>query len=105
MTSSVVSRAQVAPEANRDFAPTGSARDSELQAVAERLFRSAGNGHGRSRMGADGRLRSQKAPRGLVLATGEEVPAGQRADHLTALERQQVEDEEGWILGVTDRRR
>ncbi len=59
-----------------DFAPTGSARDGELQAVAERLFRGAGNGQGRSRMGSDGRLRPHKPPRALVLATGEDVPSG-----------------------------
>jgi hypothetical protein len=60
-----------------DFAPSGRGADAELQNIAERLFRAAGNHQGRSRMGGDGRLRAQKLPRGLVLATGEEVPRGQ----------------------------
>jgi hypothetical protein len=60
-----------------DFAPTGRSGDSQLQSVSERLFRAAGNQQGRSRMGGDGRLSTPMPPRGLVLATGEEVPQGQ----------------------------
>jgi hypothetical protein len=60
-----------------DFAPTGRSTDSQLQSVAERLFRSAGNQQGRNRMGGDGRLTVPQPPRALVLATGEEVPPGQ----------------------------
>jgi hypothetical protein len=60
-----------------DFAPSGRGADAALQNVAERLFRAAGNQQGRSRMGGDGRLRVQKLPRALILATGEEVPQGQ----------------------------
>jgi hypothetical protein len=60
-----------------DFAPTGGLRDAELEAVAERLFRAAGNRQGRHRLGRDGRVSDPRAPRGLVLATGEMVPAGQ----------------------------
>jgi hypothetical protein len=60
-----------------DFAPRGKHGDDyALQRQAERLFRAAGNHQGRSRMGGDGRLREQKSPRGLILATGEEVPHG-----------------------------
>jgi hypothetical protein len=47
-----------------------------LQAIAERLFRAAGNHQGRSRMGGQGQLRAPRPPRALVLATGEEVPRG-----------------------------
>ena len=39
-----------------DFAPTGGVGDSALYAVAERLFRAAGNHQGRSRMGGHGTL-------------------------------------------------
>ena len=60
-----------------DFAPSGRRADAQLQNIAERLFRAAGNHQGRSRMGGDGRLRVQKLPRALILATGEEVPQGQ----------------------------
>src|SRR5262249_23554589 len=59
-----------------DFAPPERGRDGELQNVAERLFRAAGNQQGRSRLGGNGTLRDAKAPRGLVLATGEKVPQG-----------------------------
>ena len=45
--------------------------------MAERIFRGAGNGQGRSRMGGSGRLRSAQPPRALLLATGEDVPRGQ----------------------------
>ena len=60
-----------------DFAPTGGAGDGELQRVAERLFRAVGNQQGRGRLRADGRLCAPRAPRGLVLGTGEAVPPGQ----------------------------
>src|SRR5712691_2486196 len=59
-----------------DFAPTGRQGDGELNGVAERLFRAAGNQQGRSRLGGNGRLSALKPPRALVLATGEEVPPG-----------------------------
>jgi hypothetical protein len=59
-----------------DFAPTGTHRDSELDRIAERLFRAAGNQQGRSRLGGNGRLSAPKPPRALVLATGEKVPPG-----------------------------
>jgi hypothetical protein len=60
-----------------DFAPKGSPLDvSRLHAAADRIFRGAGNNAGRSRMAADGTLRPDYPPRGLLLATGEDVPAG-----------------------------
>jgi hypothetical protein len=58
-----------------DFVPAGS--DTALQSMAERLFRAAGNGQGRSRMRGNGGLRPPQPPRALLLATGEEVPRGQ----------------------------
>ncbi len=60
-----------------DFAPTGLQGDRGLQAIAERLFRAAGNHQGRSRMNNGGRPSLPQPPRGLVLATGEDVPSGQ----------------------------
>src|SRR5580704_14216686 len=39
-----------------DFVPTGGLGDAALHALAERLFRSAGNNQGRSRMNGSGRL-------------------------------------------------
>jgi hypothetical protein len=39
-----------------DFAPTGGTGDNALHAVAERLFRAAGNQQGRNRMGGQARL-------------------------------------------------
>lgn len=59
-----------------DFVPTGGSADGALQSLAERLFRSAGNRQGRSRMGGR-QLRPPRPPRGLLLATGEKVPRGQ----------------------------
>jgi hypothetical protein len=60
-----------------DFAPTGLQGDRELHSVAERLFRSAGNQQGRSRLSNGADLCTLQAPRALVLATGEDIPKGQ----------------------------
>ena len=60
-----------------DFVLIGGPGDAALQGLAERLFRATGNHQGRSRMRADGRVQVPHPPRGLVLATGEEVPRGQ----------------------------
>lgn len=60
-----------------DFAPAGTANDVlALHRKADRLFRGQGNGSGRQRCHADASLRPDKPPRGLVLATGEDVPRG-----------------------------
>ena len=60
-----------------DFAPPASRADADRQhRTAERLIRGQGNSAGRQRMRADGTLRPPKPPRGLILATGEDVPRG-----------------------------
>jgi hypothetical protein len=60
-----------------DFCPTGSTNDvHRLNAAADRLFRGAGNGSGRQRMGADLKLRPLRPPRCLIVSTGEDIPAG-----------------------------
>jgi hypothetical protein len=56
--------------------PSGRERDVMFRDAA-RLFRSQGNAAGRGRMRADGTLRPAKPPRGLLLATGEDLPRGQ----------------------------
>lgn len=61
-----------------DFAPRGSGRDAEaLHRDADRLLRGAGNRQGRQRLQADGTLRPAYYPRGLIVSTGEDIPAGQ----------------------------
>jgi uncharacterized protein DUF3854/uncharacterized protein DUF927 len=61
-----------------DFIPTGSNGDVQrMHAAADRVLRGQGNRSGRQRMHADGRLRSPRPPRGLILSTGEELPRGQ----------------------------
>jgi hypothetical protein len=60
-----------------DFNPTGSSQDvRKYHARAERVLRAQGNGGGRSRMRADLTLRPEMPPRGLTLATGEDLPHG-----------------------------
>jgi hypothetical protein len=60
-----------------DFAPRGSAYEVQsYHRKADRVFRAQGNRSARQRLWADGRLRPERPPRGLVLSTGEEVPAG-----------------------------
>jgi len=60
-----------------DFAPRGSQLDVQrYHQTADRLFRAQGNHAGRARMTTDANLRVSKAPRGVTLATGEDVPDG-----------------------------
>ncbi len=61
-----------------DFAPEGSRHDIDrYHATAARLLRAQGNGSARGRMRADGSLRPDKPPRGMILSTGEDIPKGQ----------------------------
>lgn len=57
--------------------PASGSERERMHRDAARLLRSQGNGAGRGRMRADGSLRPVKRPRGLPLATGEELPRGQ----------------------------
>lgn len=60
-----------------DFAPTGSQVDiARLHATADRVLRGVGNRGGRGRMHADGTLRPDYQPRGMVIGTGEDAPKG-----------------------------
>lgn len=58
-----------------DYAPDGG-DTARLQRDAERLIRNQGNKAGRDRMYANGSIRPKNFPRGLVLATGEDIPKG-----------------------------
>ncbi len=61
-----------------DFAPGGGVNDvARLHREADRLLRAAGNGAGRGRMRKDGTLAPARPPRGLILASGEDMPRGQ----------------------------
>ena len=57
--------------------PASGNEREQMHRDAARLLRSQGNSAGRGRMRADGTLRPSKPPRGLMLATGEELPRGQ----------------------------
>jgi hypothetical protein len=60
-----------------DYAPTGhEGKQKELQAKAARLLRNQGNATGRARMRSDGRMQPDRAPRGSLLVTGEDLPPG-----------------------------
>lgn len=60
-----------------DFAPTGATWDIQrYHREADRLLRAQGNNTGRQRMRADATLKPTKAPRGLILSTGEDIPRG-----------------------------
>lgn len=61
-----------------DFAPDGTKTDIQrLHRTAARIFRAQGNHSGRQRMRANGSLKATKPPRGLIVSTGEDIPAGQ----------------------------
>lgn len=60
-----------------DFAPSGARNDREkFGAKAERIFRAVGNQAGRQRMNQDKTSAATYFPRGLVVATGEDLPEG-----------------------------
>jgi hypothetical protein len=62
-----------------DFAPQSLGTGYEankLQQAAGRLLRAQANRGGRGRMNADGSLRQTYAPRGVIAASGEDVPQG-----------------------------
>jgi len=60
-----------------DFAPGGSTQDvRRLHQAADRLLRAQGNRSGRGRLRSDGTLRPAKPPRGMIISTGEDIPAG-----------------------------
>jgi hypothetical protein len=60
-----------------DFNPRGSqAQVAAWHDKADRVLRAQGNNSGRGRCHADGSLRAERAPRGAILCTGEDVPAG-----------------------------
>lgn len=60
-----------------DFAPGGTVQDVQrLHREAARLLRSKGNQAGRGRLRPDSTLQPDKPPRGLILSTGEDIPAG-----------------------------
>jgi hypothetical protein len=60
-----------------DYVPRGGLREiAELRGKAERLFRGVANAQGRARGNQDGSLRPARPPRGLVMATGEDLPTG-----------------------------
>ncbi|MEZ5590142.1 MAG: hypothetical protein R3F53_05335 [Gammaproteobacteria bacterium] len=61
-----------------DFAPGGNQTDvNRLHRDADRILRAQGNRAGRARMKGDGGLQATYHPRGLILATGEDIPRGQ----------------------------
>ena len=60
-----------------DFAPDGSKQDqARLQGVMAHIFRTVGNGSSRDRCNDSATLRPSRAPRGLVISSGEDLPAG-----------------------------
>jgi len=60
-----------------DFLLKGAEADKQrMHAKADRVFRGQGNNAGRQRMRADGTLRPSRPPRGLIVSTGEDIPAG-----------------------------
>ena len=58
-----------------DFKPAGVAREQhQMHRVAEGVIRAWGNQSGRQRMTRNGHLRPDHPPRGLLVATGEDLP-------------------------------
>jgi hypothetical protein len=61
-----------------DFKPQGSkGEQDQWHAKADRVLRAQGNHSARHRCWADGTLRTERPPRGLILSTGEDSPRGE----------------------------
>lgn len=61
-----------------DFAPQSDPNSARrLESTAQTIVRDVGNQAGRARMKSDLSLRTVYRPRGLVISTGEQLPAGQ----------------------------
>jgi len=61
-----------------DFVPKGNrAEANRLQRDADRLLRGQANRSGRGRLRSDSTSRPPKPPRGLIVATGEDLPRGE----------------------------
>jgi hypothetical protein len=74
-----------------DFRPGGSRSEIDSwHAKAERVLRAQGNASGRQRCWADGTVRAERPPRGLILLSGEDLPRGEslRARNLALQVRQ-----------------
>src|SRR5262249_743442 len=60
-----------------DFCPTGAQSDvARTHKEPDTLLRAQANRSGRQRMRSDGTTKAAKPPRGIILATGEDVPRG-----------------------------
>jgi hypothetical protein len=73
-----------------DFKPGGSRSEIDgWHAKADRVLRAQGNSSARQRCRADGSVRADRPPRGLILMTGEDTPRGEslRARNLSLLVR------------------
>lgn len=63
-----------------DLKPEGTATEqARARATYHLIARSTGNGVSRGRMNADGTLRQDHYPQGVILSTGEDVPGGHSA--------------------------
>jgi hypothetical protein len=61
-----------------DFIPTGSKNDiARAHVKADRVLRGQGNRSGRGRLNRESKMLAPRPPRGMILSTGEDVPAGQ----------------------------
>jgi hypothetical protein len=61
-----------------DFKPQGGkSEQDQWHAKADRVLRAQGNNSARQRCWADGTLRDDRPPRGLIVVTGEDVPRGE----------------------------
>ncbi|MCX7108687.1 MAG: bifunctional DNA primase/polymerase [Proteobacteria bacterium] len=82
-----------------DFKPRGATNDvHKLHTKADRLFRSVGNQSGRGRRTSDMKQRAAYHPRGMVLATGEDVPRGASLRARLALVELSMADVDNGIL-------
>ena len=82
-----------------DFKPRGATNDvHKLHVKADRLFRSVGNQSGRGRRTSDMKQRAAYHPRGMVLATGEDIPRGASLRARLALVELSMTDIDNGIL-------
>jgi hypothetical protein len=87
-----------------DLVPTGSAGEADqAHKKAELVLRAQGNRAGRARCRGDGSLIEGKAPRGLILSTGEDTPDGPSLNSRTLVLPVNAADVDwGWVTACQE---
>ncbi len=85
-----------------DYIPRDTGDAASLNRKADRLLRAQGNCSGRARARPDGSLQVTRYPRGLILSTGEDIPAGHSLRARAVILEHRRHDEQAWWDQLTE---